>query len=102
MNLYGLQGQLQAKEGQGKALADILIQASQLLASAKGCHLYLVAQDRENSDLVRVTEVWDTKEDHGNSLKDDKVRALIGQALPILAEMPKGGVEMTVLGGLGL
>jgi len=102
MNKYGQQGCLKAKAGQGKALASILLQASQLVSTLEGCHLYLVSQDQTNEDLIWVTEVWDSKEAHGNSLKLDSVRALIGQAMPILDGPPTGGANLTVLGGHGL
>ena len=47
-------------------------------------------------------EIWESKEDHDNSLKNQDIRNLISRAIPILAENPKQGLEMQVLGGLGL
>ncbi|MEZ4684912.1 MAG: hypothetical protein R3B47_02270 [Bacteroidia bacterium] len=38
-----------------------------------------------------MTEVWDSKEDHANSLQLPGVRELIMQAMPILDSMPTGG-----------
>lgn len=102
MKKFGFQGTLQAKKGKGTALAAILLQAADVLASAKGCRLYLIGQDVMQEDLIRVTEVWDSQEDHQNSLKMEEVRALIGQAMPLLERMPEKGIETTVLGGKGL
>ncbi len=68
-NKYLLHGKLTAKAGQQKELADILIQASQLVSTAKGCQLYVVSHDREDEVSVYVTEIWDSKTDHDNSLK---------------------------------
>ncbi len=41
-NKYLLHSKLTAKIGQQKELADILIQASQLVSTAKGCQLYMI------------------------------------------------------------
>lgn len=102
MNKYGLQGSLKAKPGKGNELASILLKASELVSNAKGCHIYLVSQDVENRDIVWVNEVWDSQEDHDNSLKTDEVRALISQAMPILDGPPQKGIETIILGGKGL
>jgi quinol monooxygenase YgiN len=99
---YGLHGKLQAAEGKGEQLASILLKASQLVSSAKGCHLYLISEDKNDKDAVWVTEVWDSKEDHDNSLKGEGVRELISQAIPILAGQPEKGQELLVLGGAGI
>ncbi|MBC5992385.1 putative quinol monooxygenase [Pontibacter cellulosilyticus] len=100
MNKYGLHGKLQAKDGNGDALAAILLQASQLVSTAKGCHLYLVSKDAQNPDSIWITEVWNSKEDHDNSLQLDGVGALISQAIPLMADKPTKGLELEVLGGL--
>lgn len=102
MNKYFLHGSLNAKEGKGKELADILIRASKLVAAAPGCRLYIVSIDEKTPETVWVTEVWDTKEDHGHSLKNEEVRTLISQAIPLLAGQPQRGHELSMLGGYGL
>ncbi|MBJ6118805.1 antibiotic biosynthesis monooxygenase [Pontibacter sp. BT310] len=99
---YGLHGKLTAQQGKGDELAAILLQASELLKTAKGCHLYVISKDHQNADTVWIYEVWDSKEDHDNSLQLTGVRELIGKAIPILAGQPEKGVEFTVLGGTGL
>ena len=47
-------------------------------------------------------EVWESKEDHDNSLKLPAVRELITQALPLLDGNPTGGTTLEVLGGKGV
>jgi len=100
--LHGLHGKLVAKEGKAKELAQILLDASALMKSAKGCHLYAVSIDNNNPNEVWVTEIWDSKEDHGNSLNAPGVRELIGKAMPMLAGSPQKGQELEILGGLGI
>ncbi|MBD1399032.1 antibiotic biosynthesis monooxygenase [Pontibacter sp. JH31] len=99
---YGLHGKLKATAGNGEKLAAILLEASQLVSTAKGCHLYLISKDRKEEEAVWVTEVWDSKEDHDNSLNVEGVRALISQAMPILDGMPQKGQELEILGGAGI
>jgi len=101
-NRYGLHGKLTATEGNRDKLAAILLEAANLVATAKGCQLYFVSIDAEDENAVWVTEAWDSKEDHDNSLKVEGVRELIGQAMPILAGMPQKGQELQILGGAGI
>ncbi len=62
----------------------------------------MVSKDKNTPDAVWVTEVWDSKEDHDNSLAVAGVRELIAQAMPLLAGMPEKGQELEILGGAGI
>jgi len=97
MNKYLLQGKLTAKEGQRQSLAESLIKASKLMATAKGCHLYAVALDEQDPNSVYITEIWDSKQDHDNSLKVEGVRELIMTAMPILEGQPQKGQELEII-----
>lgn len=99
---FGLFGQLKAKAGKGKELAAILIESANAKPPMKGCLQYLVGTDPANADVVWVSEVWETKEDHANSLKLESVKAAIAKAMPILDGMPEKGVTWEVMGGLGI
>ena len=102
MNKYGLHGKLTALAGKADQLATILLQASELVATAKGCHLYLVSKDKDQPNEVWITEIWDSKADHDASLKMDAVRALIAQAIPLIDGKPEKGQELEILGGIGV
>lgn len=99
---YGLHGSLVAKEGKAKELSKILLDASALMQSAKGCHLYAISMDNNNPNEVWITEIWESKEDHDNSLSLPGVKELIGKAIPILERSPQKGQELEILGGLGI
>ncbi|BAP33381.1 antibiotic biosynthesis monooxygenase [Chryseobacterium sp. StRB126] len=101
-NKYLLHGRLTAKPGHKEVLADILIQASQLVSTAKGCKLYTVSHDKDDANSVYVTEIWENKDDHDNSLKVEGVRELIMKAMPILDGQPTKGQELEILGGTGI
>lgn len=102
MKKYALHGKLTATPGNADQLADILLKAAELVSTAKGCHLYVIGKDHNDEHAVWVTEIWDSKEDHDNSLKVPGVRELIGQAMPILDGMPQKGQELEILGGAGI
>lgn len=101
-NMYLLQGSLKAKPGKREDLATILLKASKLVSTAKGCRLYLVSKNENETDMVYVTEMWDSKQDHDDSLNVKGVRELIMTAMPLLEGPPKKGQELDVLGGFGL
>jgi quinol monooxygenase YgiN len=100
-NKYGLTGKMKAKPGKGNELGAILLQASKLVSTAKGLHLYIVSMDAEAPDVIHVAEVWDSKTDHDNSLQLPGVKELISQAMPIIEGKPEGAI-LEVLGGKGL
>ncbi len=47
---------------------------------------------------MHVFEVWDSKQDHDDSLSIDGVRELIGKAMPIIDGKPSG-TEIDIAGG---
>lgn len=98
MNKYGLHGKLTAKDGYGEKLTAVLLEAAKSVSTAKGCVLYFVSKDKTDHNSVWITEVWDSKEDHDNSLNVEGARALISQVLPILDGPPQKGQELEVLG----
>lgn len=101
-NKYLLHGKLKAKPEHRDKLAEILLEASRLVSTAKGCNLYVIGKDINDLTAVYVTEIWDSKEDHDNSLNVKGVRELIMKAMPILDEQPTKGQELEILGGAGV
>lgn len=100
-NKYGLFGKIQAKTGKGAELERMLLDGTKTLEKAKGCILYLVSRKADEPDAVYVMEIWESKEDHENSLKIPAVREEIRRAMPIIEAVPKG-LTLEVLGGKGL
>lgn len=97
---YGLIGTMRTKPGQRDAVVALLLRDVDDLKTA-GCHLYVVGLDHEDPDLIRVTEVWDSKDAHRASLQRPDVRATIAEAMPLLTgEFAQ--TEFPVVGGLGL
>lgn len=102
MKKYMLHNKLQANNGNGHNLAAVLIEASKFVATVNGCSLYANSIDKENGDDIWVTEIWETKEDHDNSLQNDSVRELITLAMPYLDGRPSKGRVMDLIGGFGV
>jgi len=102
MKNYLLHGKLTAKQGHRDELATILIQASKLVATANGCKLYVIGLDSNDENSVFITEIWNTKDDHDNSLKVEGVRELIMKAMPLLDGPPTKGQEIEIIGGSGV
>lgn len=102
MYKYGLSIKFKSTEGNEERLSSILLKASELVSTAKGCQLYLVSLDNEESNTVWTTEIWDSKEDHDHSLSIIGVKELISQAMPLLAAPPEKTKEIKILGGYGI
>ena len=98
---FGMHVQFTAKPGRGDELEAILLEAAQGLEGAAACRLYVISRSPADAETVWVTEAWTSREAHEDSLKDPGTRALIQQALPLLARQPEGQ-ELRPSGGKGL
>jgi quinol monooxygenase YgiN len=80
--MYGLIGKILASDGRRDELVSILLDGTDEMP---GCLSYIVAKDAIDKNAVWVTEVWDSKESHANSLKLASVQAAITKARPMIA-----------------
>jgi quinol monooxygenase YgiN len=98
--MYSMTGKLTAKAGKRSELTAILLRAADGVSDIPECLAYIVLEDLHDKDAVWVFEMWDTQQAHDDSLKDEQTRALIAEAMPILAGAPSGS-ELRVMGGHG-
>lgn len=98
---YAMTGKLTAQPGKRTQMTDILLRAADVVSGLPGCKMYIVCEDMSNENAVWVFEMWDDKNAHDASLKDERVRALIGEARPFIGGAPDGA-ELRVAGGHGL
>jgi len=96
--MYGLIGKITAKDGQRDELIKILLEGS---AEMPGCLSYIVSEDAKESDVIWVTEVWDSKESHKASLKLPSVQEAMNKGRPLISEFNEQ-IEMEPVGGHGL
>ena len=75
--MYGLIGQMLVKDG---TRADVIAALLEGTADMPGNVAYMVAEDQGDPNAIWITEVWNTKTDHANSLKLPAVQAAIGKA----------------------
>lgn len=97
---YGLFGAILAEPGKRDELAGHLLQAAELLEHDPGCIHYLVGTS-DHPEAVWVWEVWTDQAAHDGALATDQVRALIGQAQPLIAGI-SDQTQLTIHGGKGL
>jgi quinol monooxygenase YgiN len=101
INSFGIQVRLTAQPGRGDELTALLIEAADGLYGMAECLLYLITRPADNDDVILITEAWTSREAHEASLQRDQARAVITQAMPLIA----GALEATELrteGGKGL
>ncbi len=98
---FGMHGRLIAKPGQGDQLAGMLLEAAATLADNEECLLYVVSRSLDDPDSVWVTEAWSDRAAHDASLTDERARALIERAGPLIASFADRA-EFRPEGGKGL
>ncbi len=102
MYKYGLSVKFKSTEDNRQKLSSVLLKASELVSRAKGCQLYLVSLDEDEPDTIWTTEIWDSREDHENSLSVIGVKELISQATPLFTAPPEKVKEIKIIGGFGI
>lgn len=80
--MYGLIGSFKAAEGRRAELIRLLLAET---GDMPGCVSYVVAEDPADDVTVWVTEVWTDVAAHKASLQLPAVKAVIAQAMPLIA-----------------
>jgi quinol monooxygenase YgiN len=95
--MYGLIGEIFVVPGKRAELATILAG----MGSMPGCLSYVVANDTSDPDVLWVTEVWESKRAHADSLSLPEVQGAIAKGRPFIAGF-NSRVETDPVGGIGL
>jgi quinol monooxygenase YgiN len=74
---YGIIGQMKTAPGKRSEVIAALLEGTR---DMPGNIAYLIAEDLEDENSIWITEVWQTKTDHANSLQLPQVQAAIGKA----------------------
>jgi quinol monooxygenase YgiN len=98
IELYGLIGKIRVVPGKRDELIAILSGGT---SAMPGCVLYLIAEDMADADGIWITEVWDTKAYHDDSLKLPAVQEAIAKGRPLIAGF-ESRVEMKPVAGVGI
>lgn len=97
--MFSIFGKFVAHSGKRDELIDYILEGLQEL---KGCKLYIVNTSPDDEDAVYIYEVWENKEAHKASLTNEKVKAAIQKAIPLIAEMSDQTMLIPVAGSKGL
>ena len=95
-----------AQPGRGPELANLLLQVTKNLHDASGCEIYLIAQDAQDPDTVRVIEAWQSEESAQQALTSssnspDNDAPKPADVIALLAAPPER-IDLDLLGGIGL
>lgn len=99
--MYAMTGKLIAQPGKRAQMTNILLRAADVVGELSGCKMYVACEDVSNENAVWIFEMWDDKDAHDASLKDERVRTLIAEARPLMGGAPEGA-ELRIAGGYGL
>ncbi len=100
MAQYGLTGKFTTTSENRDRLIDILSSAADLMETAEGCQQYIVHKDANDTTATWVTEMWESKEAHDQSLSIEGVGDLIGSARPLITGISQ--IELIPMHGKGL
>ena len=99
--MYALTGRFTTQASKREALVEVLLRASNIVSQFSECRAYVVNEDIADETCVWVFEIWDDKESHDMSLKNEQIRSLIADAMPLMNGAPVG-TELKVIGGHGI
>ena len=77
-----------ARGGQGAQLAERLLRAASLMADVPGCELWLVQRDLDDPDMIRVTEMWASRQHCDAALNLPGVEKNAAQVMDLLDGPP--------------
>src|SRR5690348_13833858 len=101
MSKVGLYVKFKTKPGKRDAFVDLLLDSARQMESMGGCELYLINTSPTEDDVVWVTEVWSSIEEHDASLNFPGAAESVKIAVRLLAGPPER-IDVTPVGGKGL
>jgi quinol monooxygenase YgiN len=99
---YALLNKLTAKPGQRARVVEILLESGALLFDDNpACFVYMVSESADDPNVIWVTDLWTSHEEHAEALKAPELRPYVEQAMPLLEGMPEQ-MEIRPVGGKGV
>lgn len=96
--MYGLIGKMICVEGKRDEFTKILMDG---VNDMPGCLSYIVANDPTDKNAIWITEVWESKKHHEDSLKLPAVQQAIAKGRAMIAGMGER-FETEPIGGHGI
>ena len=94
--MWGMIAKITLHPGKRDEMVEILRSSADGMA---GCLSYIVAQDSADENVVWVTEVWNSVEDHQASLSLPAVSTVVPRAKSLVANFEKVAVTRPVWDG---
>jgi quinol monooxygenase YgiN len=94
---YALLNKLTTKPGQRDRVVEILIESGKLLDSP-ACLMYMVSEAADDPNVIWVSDLWTSAEEHAQALKAPELRPYVEQTIPLLEGMPEQ-IEIRPVGG---
>jgi quinol monooxygenase YgiN len=92
---------LRARPGKRDALAAKFLEVADLQAENPACELSLVSLSPDDHDVVFLTEVWTSAEEHERARTSPEVQAW-AEGMPALVAGPPETTPLALMGGKGL
>jgi quinol monooxygenase YgiN len=80
---------------------EILLESGKLFDDNPHCLLYMVAESTDDPNVVWVTDLWTSKEDHATALQAPELQPFVEKAMPLLEGRPEQ-IEIRPVGGKGV
>jgi quinol monooxygenase YgiN len=92
---------LRARAGKRDELVAKFLEAADMQRDNPACQLMLVSSSPEEDDVVFLTEVWTSAEEHERARQSSEVQAWAAQ-MPSLVAGPPESTPLVIEGGKGL
>jgi quinol monooxygenase YgiN len=92
---------LRARAGKRDALIDKFLEVADMQRDNPACHLSLVSSPPSEDDIVFLTEVWTSAEEHERVRHSEEVQAWAAD-MPSLVAGPPETTPLVLAGGKGL
>ena len=101
MSGFAQHSRLRAREGKREELVAKFIEVADIQRDNSACRLMLVSISPEEDDVVFLTEVWTSAEEHEQARQSDEVQAWAAD-MPSLVAGPPETTALVIEGGKGL
>ena len=86
--------------GKRQRVVEILIESGKLFDDNPACLLYLVSESTDDPNLIWVTDLWTSQQEHAEALKAPELRPFVQEAMELLEDMPEQ-IDIRPVGGKG-
>jgi quinol monooxygenase YgiN len=98
---HGLINRMITKPGARDRVVELMIESGKLFDDNAACLLYYVWESADDPNLIWVTDLWTSEEEHTAAMAQPEMRPYVDEAMPLLEGMPEQ-LPVQAVGGKGL